>query len=202
MDAARSRQAVCFGSFNNLPKLSPTTVALWSEILTQVPGARLKLKTVPFTDVGTKERYWRLFEEHGIGRERVDLVGPSTLPEMMAEYRDIDIGLDPVPYNGGTTTFQALWMGVPVITLAGGNFCSRMSKSILDRIGLEELVAGRREDYVAKAVALARDRERRLALRASMRDRLIASPLTDTAAYTRKVEALYREMWRRWCCGR
>ena len=199
IEAARARQAVCFGSFNHLPKVTPTTVSAWARILTRVADARLKLKSVPFTDSATRERYWQLFEQQGIGRDRVELVGPSRLPEMMAEYGDIDIGLDPIPYNGGTTTAQALWMGVPVITLAGGNFCSRMSASLLGRIGLDELVAETIEDYVSKAVALAGERDRRLALRADMRDRMSRSSLTDTASYTRNLEALYRQMWRHWC---
>lgn len=199
MAGARGRTNVTFGSFNNVPKLTPTTISLWAQILSRLPDARLKLKAAPFTDRATRERYWKLFEDRGIERNRVDIVGPTPLFEMMVEYGDIDIALDPVPYNGGTTTFQALWMGVPVVTLAGGNFCSRMSASILSGIGLTELVAGTPEDYVDIAVGLAINRDRALGLREAMRDRLLESHLCDAPAYTRNIETLYRDMWRRWC---
>ncbi|MEE8370919.1 MAG: tetratricopeptide repeat protein [Sphingomonadales bacterium] len=199
LEAAGKRSRITFGSFNNVPKLTPTTISLWSKILSRLPESKLKLKAAPFTDRATRERYWQQFQDLGIARERVEIVGPTSLYEMMGEYGDLDIALDPVPYNGGTTTLQALWMGPPVLTLAGGNFCSRMSASVLGVIGLEELVAESPEEYVEIAVDLARNPDRLLALRAGMRQRLLASSLCDGHSYTRNLEALYRDMWRRWC---
>ena len=199
VEAASRREAVTFGSFNNVPKLTPTTVAIWSEILTRLPDARLKLKAGPFADADTRERFWRSFEDQGVVRDRITLARPTPLAEMMREYGDIDIGLDPIPYNGGITTCQALSMGVPVVTLKGGSFCRRMGASILTRIGLDALIAETREAYVEAAVALAQDHDRRLALRASLRERLTAAPMCDPEAYTRNLERMYRHAWRRWC---
>lgn len=199
VEAARARPEITFGSFNHVPKLTPTTVSVWAKILTEIPGSRLKLKAAPFTDTAIRARYWTLFEEQGIGRDRIEIAGPSELHEMMGEYNDIDIGLDPIPFNGSTTTYQALWMGVPVVTLRGGNFCSRMGASVLSSVGLQELIAETPEDYVDIAVGLARDRDRVLALRAGMRERVASSRACDVAAYMSNLEDLYRDMWRRWC---
>ncbi len=117
---------VVFGSFNNAMKLSPKTIALWARVLQATPGAQLLLKAPSLRDEAVRARFAALFAQHGIAPSRLLLRGPSGLADMMQEYGDIDIGLDPTPYNGGTTTLQALWMGVPVVTLLGGNFVSRM----------------------------------------------------------------------------
>jgi len=136
-----------------------------------------------------------------VARERIELRGPSELGRMMAEYNDIDIGLDPTPFNGGATTFQALWMGVPVVTLAGGNFCQRMGASILGGIGLPELVAQSSEEYVTIVTTLAADRARLAALKQGLRTRLAASALGDPTRYTRNLEAAYRRLWRRYAAA-
>lgn len=123
---AHAERPLTFGSFNNVPKLTPHTVKLWAAVLKEVPGSRLLLKAPSFKDDGAIEAFAQRFLAEGIARERLEFRGPVGLTDMMAEYADVDIALDPVPYNGGTTTLQALWMGVPVVVKAGGNFVSRM----------------------------------------------------------------------------
>lgn len=130
LPAPRASDApLVLGSFNNAMKLSPKTIALWSRVLHALPDSQLLLKAPSLRDEAVQSRFAALFAEHGIGRERLRLRGPSGLAEMMQEYGDMDIALDPTPYNGGTTTLQALWMGVPVVCLSGDNFVSRMGVS-------------------------------------------------------------------------
>jgi protein O-GlcNAc transferase len=197
--AAARRDAVVFGSFNNLPKLSPSTVRLWSAVLRAVPTARLQLHAASFADLDTQAQVMRRFAAEGIEQGRLRLIGPMPFKELLASYNQLDIALDPIPYNGGTTTCQALWMGVPVVTLRGGNFCGRMGESILKTVGMGELIARTPDEFVAIARGLAANRVRRLTLRRTLRARLGASPLCDDIRYTRQLEALYRDAWRRWC---
>ena len=123
----------------------------------------------------------------------------DTFTEHLGRYGEVDIALDPFPFNGSTTTFEALWMGVPVISLAGETFISRAAGSILHHAGLRDLVVDTPEAYVACARDLAGDLTRLETLRANLRERIAASPLCDAPAYTRSVETAYREMWQRWC---
>lgn len=188
-----------FGSFNNVLKLSPTTIAMWAAILHAVPDAVLLLKSASLDDAEVQARFTGLFAAHGIPARRLRLCGPSGLDRMMQEYGDVDIALDPTPYNGGTTTLQALWMGVPVVSLEGDNFVSRMGASFLRTMGRPEWVARDQAGYVAAAMALARRRRElrtgRAALRAAMR------PLCDIDAYMRHFEALLRGIWASHCDG-
>lgn len=192
---------VVFGSFNNAMKLSPRTIALWAQVLHALPESQLLLKAPSFRDATVKARFTALFAEQGIAAERHILRGPSGLAEMMQEYGDIDIALDPTPYNGGTTTLQALWMGVPVVTLAGGNFVGRMGASFLATLGEPDWIADDDRDYIAKAVALAGQTTKLRTQRPRVRERLQASPLADIAAYTRDIEGLYCRMWAHHCAG-
>jgi predicted O-linked N-acetylglucosamine transferase (SPINDLY family) len=174
-------------------------VALWSEILRALPEARMLLKSASLDDRGVQDDYARLFALHGVARERVCFVGRSTYPEHLEMHRDIDIALDPYPYNGGATTLDALWMGIPVVTLRGERFVSRFGVSILSNIGLPHLIAESPQEYAAKAIALAGDVEHLTQLRGSLRERLSRSPLCDGAGFARDLEALYRRMWKAWC---
>jgi len=186
---------VTFGSFNNLPKISPTTVKLWSEILHAVPDARLVLKALSFVDAQTRELFHEQFAAKGIDRARVDLLPPTVpLAKFLDEYRRIDIALDPLPYNGGTTTCEALWMGVPVITLPGQHFFSRMGLSILKTLELNDWIAESATDYVRIAVGLSIDRRRLAEYRTTLRTRLFNSPICDGPEFTRGLEAAYRAM--------
>ncbi len=190
---------ITFGSFNNLSKVTSSVVRVWAEILKRVPDARLIVKSKPLGDGPTREGYARLFEAHGVSRERVDLltrIDPAS--NHFRAYDALDIALDPFPYNGTTTTCEALWMGVPVVTLLGTHHVARVGASILAQCGLTDLIAGDESDYVRRAVALANDPIRLADLRAGMTDRLRASSLTDYAGFARKMETAYRAMWRDW----
>ncbi|MEO5353376.1 MAG: TIGR03032 family protein [Magnetococcus sp. XQGC-1] len=192
---------VVFGSFNNVMKLSPTTIQLWGRVLRAVPGSLLLLKAPALRDATVQARFTRLFAEQGIDAGRLILRGPSGLAEMMQEYGEMDIALDPTPYNGGTTTLQALWMGVPVVTLAGGNFVSRMGASFLHALGAAEWVAEDAEGYLRVAVALARDLPALRGGRAGLRARMSASPLCDIKGYVQDFENLLQRMWGVYCGG-
>jgi predicted O-linked N-acetylglucosamine transferase (SPINDLY family) len=190
---------VTFGCFNTLAKVTPAVVALWSEILRGLPQARLILKSSTLADAAQRERYWALFRDNGTEAERIELLPKSSMYDYLATYGRIDIGLDPFPYNGCTTTCQALWMGVPVLTLAGAMSYSRFGVTLLSTLGLDGLIAPTPEAYVAKAVELANQRRELAALRAELRARMTASALCDAKAFARGVEQAYRLMWRRWC---
>jgi protein O-GlcNAc transferase len=194
--------AVTFGCFNNLAKVTAEVIASWAEILRAVPDAQLHMRTRELDDPASRNAYLERFASQGIDGHRLELSGYLPHRDLLAAYGGIDIALDPFPYSGGLTTCEALWMGVPVVTRGGEVFSSRHSTSHLSNVGLPELCAGDREDYVRIAVELARDRDRLAALRHRLRERVAASPLCDTAAYTRDLEAAYRDMWRHWCAGR
>ena len=194
--------SITFGSFNNLTKVTREVIAAWSEILLQVPGSRLLLKSRQLIDEATCQIYHQMFSENGIPAERVSLMPRKlTQGEHLDLYNQIDVGLDPFPYNGTTTTCEALWMGVPVITLCGVRHVSRVGASILTRVGLTDLIADSRNDYIAKAVHLSRDIERLKSLRATTRQRMMSSPLCNAPNFARSVEAVYRQMWLKWCSG-
>ncbi len=189
--------AVTFGSFNNPAKLSESTVELWAALLLRLPGARLLLKGQAFGDAGACAHTRERFTRRGVAGERLELLARIDDPAgHLAAYRRVDIGLDPCPYNGTTTTCEALWMGVPVVTLLGDRHAGRVGASLLAGAGLEELVARDRQGYLDIATALAGDPARLAGLRAGLRARLSASRLCDAAAFARSVEAAYREMWR------
>lgn len=188
------------GSFNALAKIDASVVALWAKILQALPSAHLLLKAAALEDAAVVEHFCRLFAERGIQAERLHLLAATTsMTDHLDLYGAIDIALDPFPYNGTTTTCEALWMGVPVITLAGGTHVSRVGASILGGLGLEELIAGSPQEYVAKAVALAGDIERLNRYRETLRPRLAASRLCDGETFTRNLERIYRTLWERYC---
>ncbi len=187
---------ITFGSFNHFTKITPECIALWSEVLRAVPGSRMLLKNRQLADTTIRAALKACFASHGIEGERLILLSHvADHREHMALYNRMDISLDTVPRTGGSTTADALWMGVPVITLAGGRFVQRLSASMLDAVGLGELIAHSGDDYVDRAVGLARDPERRMALRVSLRDRMAASPLCDARGLARALEDAYRVMW-------
>ncbi len=174
---------ITFGSFNHLAKLTDSTIRLWSRVLDAVPNSRLVLKALPLADKETRELTRRRFADCGIDAARIDPLPPTVpLSAFMAEYSRIDIALDTVPYNGGTTTCDALWMGVPVVTLPGGRFCSRMGASVLKTVGLDEFVAADEHDYVRLATTLALDTRKLSTLRSSLRGRVRNSPLCNSGS--------------------
>lgn len=190
---------VTFGSFNNPAKISPKIVALWADILRAVPESCLMVKYRTFVDSGVQDRYRAMFEAHGIDARRLELLPATPFPTHLTDYARVDIALDPFPYNGCYTSCEALWMGVPLITLAGSLTCGRYGVSVLSNLGLDDLIATTPEAYVGKAVSLANDRKRLTALRAELRPRMAASVLCDAKAFAQGVEQAYRSMWQRWC---
>lgn len=200
---ADAEGGVTFGSFNNLAKLSPSTVTVWAAILQRVPGSRLLLKSRPLGDPGVALEVRERFAKHGIDPARVDAIGwlPGTGGHLGA-YGRIDVALDPFPYNGTTTTCEALWMGVPVVTRRGDRHAARVGASLLARVGLDDLVAEDSDAYVDAAVRLAADALRRRTLRVELRRRMAASALRDEAGFARDVEAAFRNLWGAWCAVR
>jgi predicted O-linked N-acetylglucosamine transferase (SPINDLY family) len=193
---------ITFGSFNNLPKLSPIALDTWSTLLKRVPGARLVLKNRFLGEPGTCDLMLRRFAERGIDSDRIVLrAGIPDLTAHMGAYHEVDIGLDSFPYNGTTTTCEALWMGIPVIGLAGDRHLARVGASILTYVGAPELVARDEGHYIDLAIELAQDIPRLKAYHDTLRPRMKASPLCDPVRFARRVEEAYREMWQRWCQG-
>ena len=191
---------VTFGCFNHAAKIREKTLDLWAELLKAVPGSRLCLKHRGFNLPSALAEYRRGFERRGIPASRVDLISFIDDPRRhLAVYDRVDIALDPFPYNGTTTTCEALWMGVPVVTLAGDTHMSRVGVSLLTRVGLPELVADSPARYIEIAARLAADRDRLRALRGGLRARTAGSSLCDAALVTRELEAALRQAWRAWC---
>ncbi len=190
---------ITFGSFNNLAKLSPAAIGLWSDLLHAVPGSRLVCKAERLGDDSIRQRYQDLFEAHAIAADRLDLMGQvDSTAAHLGLYGRVDIGLDTFPYNGTTTTCEALWMGVPVVSLQGDSHVSRVGVSLLQQVGLQELIVSDREEYLAKLIDLASDPARLAVLRSTLRARLEQSSLCDAASLARDVEAAYLRLWMRW----
>ncbi|MCX5688408.1 MAG: hypothetical protein NTV94_01215 [Planctomycetota bacterium] len=183
---------VTFGSFNNAQKLNQATIALWAKLLAAVPGSRLLLKGVAFSERALREEVLARFAAHGADRVEI-LPRAASTAEHLALYDQVDIGLDPVPYNGTTTTCEALWMGVPVVTLAGTTHAGRVGVSLLEAVALGELVAGDEAAYVQIAEALAGDMDRLSGLRAGLRGRMEGSALCDGPGFCRGFEAVVLE---------
>jgi protein O-GlcNAc transferase len=192
---------VTFGSCNKAIKLNNAVIALWSELLRQAPASRLVLRSSDLGDARARSEITRKFAAAGIPAERLTLLGRGTRAEFLATYHLFDIALDPFPYAGGTTTMEALWMGVPVISMRGNRFSGRVSESILATVGLSDLMVADSEAYRAKALGLAQDLPGLADLRARLRSIVAASPICDAPRFTRHLEAAYREMWRRWCAS-
>lgn len=188
-----------FGSFNNLAKLNDEVAATWAALLAQVPDSRLLLKTLALDDAGVRadwqQRFARHFAAHGVDPARLELRGYSLHPQMLAEYGEVDIALDPFPFGGGMTSCEALWMGVPVLTLAGNTVAGRQTHSLLHALDLPEWSTGSRAEYIDRGAALAQAflaRPDSLSqLRTTLRPRFATSPAGDAPAFARAVDALW-----------
>lgn len=196
---AEKNGCITFGSFNNNCKINDTTVDLWAKVMHALPDSRLLLKLKGGDDPSISGHYFELLERFGIGPAAVDIQGWKSPEEHMRTYHKIDIALDTYPYHGTTTTCEALWMGVPTVSLVGQCHASRVALSILTRVGLEFFAACKPEEYVAKAVALARNIPALAQIRRTMRARIAASGLCHARAFAANVEAAYRKMWHKWC---
>jgi protein O-GlcNAc transferase len=195
---ANESAAITFGSFNNVSKLTEPCIDLWSQILTTVPASRLFLKSHQFADNETQRMYREGFAERGVTGDSLELLGwQDSLESHLGLYAGVDVCLDPFPYNGTTTTCEALWMGVPVVTLRQGHHRGRVGTSLLSRAGLDECVADSPEDYIAIAAGLAEEYSRRADYRENLRNNM--APLCDADVFARDMEAAYRSMWVDWC---
>jgi|GEM_PF-393333 len=191
--------AVTFGSFNNNSKISERVIAVWAKILRKTPGSRLKLKSRSFADFGTRKHILERFDHYGVPSERIWFEGYRvTLKEHFLLYNSVDIALDTFPYNGTTTTCEALWMGVPVIALAGNSHVSRVGASLLHQAGLDALLAFSEEEYVEKAVNLSRDIHLLSEIRLELRSSLTQSTLMDPTGFSERLENAFRAMWHQW----
>lgn len=187
---------ITFGCLNNFCKVTGPALAAWARLLEAVPGSRLMLHA---HEGSHRDRVRGLMAERSVAPERIEFAGYVPTEDYFHVYRRIDIALDPFPYGGGTTTCDALWMGVPVVSLTGRTAVGRGGLSILSNVGLADLVARDTDDYLRIAQELAADRPRLAHLRAALRDRLRNSPLMDATRFATSIESAYRTMWHRWC---
>lgn len=194
---ALARGYLTFGSFNNFNKIDQPTLNLWANLLRALPTSRLMMITVPEGE--PRDRLLRSFGDLGIAAQRLEFHGKLPAAEFYRKFLEVDITLDPASVSGGTTTCESLWMGVPVIALVGGRFITRVSYSFLSTAGLSNFAATSPEDYIRIAVGLAGNLPQLAEIRAGLRDRLRTTPLTDEVGFTRNLEKLYREIWRKWC---
>ncbi len=193
---------ITFGSFNSTKKVTPGGVRLWARAMHEVPGSRMVVKGNGLSSRRAREVVLSRFADCGIEASRVDLHAftPGRAAHLSA-YADVDVALDTFPYHGTTTTCEALWMGVPVVTLAGRVHASRVGASLLTAAGLPELIATDEAGFVRIAAELARDGARRASLRTTLRERLVSAPLCDAPGYAGRFESALRTMWRAWCAG-
>lgn len=191
---------VMFGSFSNIAKVSEPCIALWAKVLNRVPGSHLLLKSRGLGDETFAARLRGEFRKFGIAAERIELdANLVSTSEHLRGYERVDIALDPFPYNGTTTTCEALWMGVPVVTLEGKTHVARVGASLLTRLGRPEWIAKTRDAYVERAVSLAADLERLKTIRGELRSQMAGSALCDAAGFAQEMAAAVREMWRGYC---
>jgi protein O-GlcNAc transferase len=177
-------------------------IRLWTQVLAAVPGSRLMLNWPTLTDSGERQRITRLFAAHGLDPGRLELTrGERTHAGVLGQYGQLDIALDTFPFSGCTTTLEALWMGVPMVTLPGTRPVSRQSQAFLTALGRSEWIATDAENYVRVVADLAGDRQRLAALRRDQRARKAASPVRDACRFAEDLEAALRSIWRRWCAS-
>jgi predicted O-linked N-acetylglucosamine transferase (SPINDLY family) len=196
---ARRNGFLTFACFNNLTKMTDKVVALWARVLVAIPDSRLFLKSPQFSEASIQQEVSERFAACGVDRSRLIMEGLSSRSEYLKTYQRVDIALDPFPYTGGTTTCEALWMGVPVLTLAGKRFLSRQGVGLMMNAGLQDWVAADLDDYVARAISHASDTKKLAQLRAELRQQVLASPLFDAPGFARQLENALREMWKKWC---
>jgi protein O-GlcNAc transferase len=191
---------VTFGSFNNLAKVNGKVVALWAEVLSAVPRSRLLLKASGSGDPTAQHHLRSALAAAGVDPDRIEFAPYAASARTHLEaYRQVDVALDTFPYNGTTTTCEALWMGVPVVTLAGDRHAARVGASLLSAAGFPAGIAERPADYVTTARLLAEQRQLLAALRANLRADMARSPLCDAAGHARSLEEAYRAVWHIWC---
>ena len=196
VDGAERRNFIRFGSLNHFSKLNEPLLSIWAQLLAAVPESRLLLLAA---EGRHRDDLRQMLESKGIAGRRVEFVGPASRADYLRNYDRVDIALDPLPYNGITTTLDALWMGVPVVSLTGRTAASRAGLSLLTTLGLAELATHTPEEFVRVAAGLAGDLSRLAGWRSTLRQRMEASPLMDARRFAGNLEEAYRVMWCRWC---
>lgn len=193
---AQKNGFVTFGSFNNPAKMTPQTLSLWADILIQLPNSRLFLKHRSFDHADVQEAFTRPFREANIDTQRIAFDGFSQdNAEYLAAYHKVDIGLDPMPFGGGTTTYESIWMGVPVVTCAGDTLMGRLSASLMHRLGLPDYVCDTPDDYVETVLNRASEMEHLPTLRGSLRN-TAAQTIFNGPRYVAELEEAVQDLWR------
>jgi predicted O-linked N-acetylglucosamine transferase (SPINDLY family) len=195
---ALSTGHITFGCLNNFAKVSPPTLDLWARLLLALPSSRIDIASPRGSH---RAQIHARFATLGIASERVQFIDRMRYQDYFAAYNAIDIALDPFPYNGGTTTCDALWMGVPVVSLAGRTAVCRAGLSILSNAGLPHLAVTSPDAFIETVLRLASDLPRLAKLRAELRSMMLQSPLMDAIGFTRDMESLYRKAWTQWCAS-
>ena len=196
------RGSVTFGSFNHSAKLNADVISLWARVLHACPRSRLYLRAHVFKDPGVSDEFRSRFAANGISADRLVLSGDRlSVREHLAEYSEVDVALDPFPYNGTTTTCEALWMGVPVVTLRGHAHAGRVGASLLTHLGRPGWIAVSVDQYVATAVALASQPSQLQAIRAGLRNEFARSPLCSAREFSDSLASAFRQVWVRACAG-
>jgi protein O-GlcNAc transferase len=190
---------ITFGCFNNLTKMNDAVVSLWSSIMKAMPTSLLLLKAGQLNQIAGRRSVLERFAVHGIGEDRLIFEGFATRKDYFSSYNRIDIALDPFPYTGGTTTVEALWMGVPVLSLAGDSFISRQGVGLMMNAGLPDWIAADADDYFARAIRHAGDLTNLAMLRGMLRQQVLNSPIFDAPRFAGHFEAALRGMWQQWC---
>jgi predicted O-linked N-acetylglucosamine transferase (SPINDLY family) len=198
---AKQNGYVTFGSFNNNIKINPYMMELWARVLKANKNSRFLLKFQGGSDEGMRDFYLSEFERFGVSPDRVDIHEMFRSHfEHMELYNQVDLILDTYPFNGCITTIEGLWMGVPTVSLSGKDLLvSRSGLSILTQLGLEIFAASDPDEYVAKAIAFARELDNLEKIRAALRQMMLGSNLCNPKKYAQSLEKAYRRMWRRWC---
>jgi len=191
------KKNITFGSFNNLSKINDNVINLWSEILKKVENSKLFLKAKQLDNLIIVENLKKKFQKNGINTEKIITEGRSkTRKEMLKKYNQIDIALDPFPYSGITTSLEANWMGVPLLTKKGNNFYSRIGTSINKNLDMEDWIANNEKDYISKAISKASDLEKLLQIKKKLRNKFLKSPLSNTKQFAKNFENCLNLMWK------
>ena len=190
---------ITFASFNNLAKIGPPVVKLWADVLKAVPESRLLVQCLSLNDPATRAHFEQLFASHEIDSNRIEFSAAKDLDSYLAGHAGVDIVLDTFPWNGHTVSCHALWMGVPIMTLAGNRHSSRMGASMLANLDIHDCIANSESEFIAAATALSQDIQQLDRLRQALRPRMQASKLCDAQEFTQQLEQQYRGMWQEWC---
>ena len=193
----QNKRDIVFGSFNNLSKINDGVIHIWSEILKKVENSKLFLKTKELDNLAVATNIRKKFQENGISAERIITEGKSkTREEMLKKYNQVDIALDPFPYSGVTTSLEANWMGVPLLTKKGNNFYSRIGTSINQNLGMEDWIANNEKDYILKAISKASNLKKLFQTKKELRNKFLKSPLSNTKQYAKHFENCLNSMWK------